>query len=63
MKWALSFPEVKAVQAQTEPNNAISQKVILHNGFQHVGQGAEGPLFEIRKPVNISLEMLGSDII
>ena len=50
VKWALSFPEVKAVQAQTEVNNTISQKVLLHNGFQHVGQGAEGPLFEIRKP-------------
>jgi ribosomal-protein-alanine N-acetyltransferase len=47
--WALAQPGVERVLAQTEPNNEISQKVLIKNGFVRNGFGGEGPLFEVRR--------------
>jgi len=44
--WALSQSGVKRVVAQTEPDNAASQRVLFKNGFKPCGTGEEGPLFE-----------------
>lgn len=43
--WALAQPGVRSVVAQTEPENAVSQKVLLASGFVRDGMGKEGPLF------------------
>lgn len=48
VKWAMKQDGVKYITAQTEPNNKISQKVLLANGFLRDGNGEEGPLFKIR---------------
>lgn len=49
VKWALEQDGVKCVTAQTIPGNIISQKVLMKNGFIHVGSGEEGPLFKIER--------------
>lgn len=49
VRWALEHEDVVCVQAQTDPENRKSQRVLAKNGFVHVGEGAEGPLFEVRK--------------
>lgn len=49
LQWALSQEDVVCVQAQTEPDNEISQKVLIRNGFVRNGDGVEGPLFEVHK--------------
>lgn len=49
VKWAMEQDGVKCITAQTEPNNKISQKVLLLNGFFRDGNGEEGPLFKIQK--------------
>lgn len=48
-EWALSKEKVRFVTAQTEPENEISQKVLLRNGFVRDGYGLEGPLFRVTK--------------
>lgn len=48
-EWALLEHDVSCVQAQTEDNNEISKKVLMKNGFQEVGRGEEGPLFEKKR--------------
>jgi len=51
VKWAFTHKEVKAVQAQTDPGNFISQRVLSANGFVRCGTGDEGPMFRLdRKP-------------
>jgi len=45
VEWALVQPGVRSVVAQAEPQNAISQKVLLASGFVRDGMGEEGPLF------------------
>ena len=45
--WALSQAEVQCVLAQTEPHNAISQRVLAKCGFVRRGNGEEGPLFSL----------------
>lgn len=49
VKWAMKQDRVQYITAQTEPNNKISQKVLLLNGFIRDGNGEEGPLFKIQK--------------
>lgn len=49
VKWALQQDGVEYISAQTEPDNKISQNVLLNNGFYRDGNGAEGPLFKIGK--------------
>ena len=50
IKWAFEHDDVKVFQAQTDPDNEISKKVLRKNGLIEVGVGYEGPLFEIRNP-------------
>lgn len=43
--WAMVQPNVKTVIGETEPDNRISQKVLLKSGFVQDGCGEEGPIF------------------
>ena len=44
--WAQHQPGVRCVEAETEPTNAVSQRVLAKCGFVANGQiGAEGPRF------------------
>ena len=46
VEWALRQPEVSRVEAETEPENRISQRVLQKCGFVPLGTtGAEGPRF------------------
>ncbi len=48
--WALQHPEVAAVEAETEPGNAASQRVLEKCGFAPNGQyGEEGPRFTLTR--------------
>ncbi|MBQ6510116.1 MAG: GNAT family N-acetyltransferase [Flexilinea sp.] len=47
--WALRDPKVTAVEAETEPDNRASQRVLEKCGFIPNGKtGEEGPRFELR---------------
>src|SRR5665647_1531046 len=48
--WAFRHADCFYVQAQTEPLNASSQKVLEKNHFLRVGVGEEGLLYELEKP-------------
>ena len=49
-QWALSQPGVSRVEAETDPDNAASQKVLAACGFVPTGTvGEEGPRFVLRK--------------
>ena len=44
--YALACPEITAVEAETAPDNEISVKVLVKNGFTSTGTfGEEGPRF------------------
>ena len=46
LQWAFKHPEVTAVEAETDPDNAASQKVLMKCGFRPNGIiGVEGPRF------------------
>ena len=46
LRWAFGFPEVAAVEAEADPENAASQKVLEKCGFQATGEiGEEGPRY------------------
>ena len=46
LQWAFRHPEVKAVEAETDPDNAASQKVLMKCGFRPMGiVGEEGPKY------------------
>ena len=46
LKWAFGHPEVKAVEAETDPYNVSSQRVLEKCGFKATGEiGEEGPRF------------------
>ena len=46
LRWAFQHPEVSAVEAETDPDNTASQKVLTNCGFRATGTtGAEGPRF------------------
>lgn len=49
INWAMAQDGVRRVTAQTEPDNKISQKVLLKNGFLCKGYGEEGPLYKVEK--------------
>ena len=50
VKWAFSKPEVNAVEAETDPDNIASQKVLEKCGFQPNGEmGEEGPRFVVSR--------------
>jgi RimJ/RimL family protein N-acetyltransferase len=48
--WAFSQEKVYFVTAETEPENAASQRVLQKLEFRPAGFGAEGPRFEKEKP-------------
>ena len=46
LKWAFGHPEVVAVEAESDPDNAASQRVLEKCGFLATGEiGEEGPRF------------------
>ena len=46
LKWALRHPEIKAVEAEANPGNAASQRVLMKCGFRPNGEiGEEGPRY------------------
>lgn len=47
--WAFS-QNVYYVQAQAEPDNEASKKVLNKNKFKHIGNGNEGLSYELEKP-------------
>ncbi len=48
--WAFEHPEVTAVEAETEPDNAASQRVLEKCGFIPDGTfGEEGPRFVLKR--------------
>ena len=52
-QWALSQPGVRCITAETEANNAASQKVLDKAGFTATGEyGEEGPLFALTQKVS-----------
>ena len=49
VQWALAQKGVTRVEAETEPDNEKSQKVLLNAGFRPTGElGEEGPRFAYR---------------
>lgn len=49
-QWAFSTDQVTFIEAETEPDNAASQKVLQKNGFIATGKnGEEGPRFLLGK--------------
>ena len=52
-RWAMEQNGVSGVEAETEPGNQASQRVLEKNGFRPTGQmGEEGPRFIREKPRN-----------
>ena len=51
-EWAFSQQDVYYVQAETEPGNAASARVLEKCGFVPAGTGAEGPRYEKEKPAS-----------
>ena len=50
VEWAFSQPRVLAVEAETDPDNIASQRVVEKCGFKATGTiGEEGPRFIIHK--------------
>ncbi len=50
VEWAFSHPEIIAVEAETDPDNVASQKVLTKCGFEANGEiGEEGPRFIVHK--------------
>ncbi len=48
--WALDRPEIAAVEAETDPENRASQKVLAKAGFLPTGTtGEEGPRFILKR--------------
>lgn len=48
-EWALAQPGVTRIEAETDPNNTASQKVLSACGFVPNGKtGEEGPIFVLR---------------
>ncbi|SDN76462.1 Protein N-acetyltransferase, RimJ/RimL family [Acetanaerobacterium elongatum] len=51
LAWAFGHQGVYFVTAETEKDNAASIQVLKKNGFAPAGEGKEGPLWELEKPV------------
>ena len=50
LDWAFRNPNVTAIEAETDPENTASQRVLAKCGFTANGKtGEEGPRFEFRK--------------
>ena len=52
-KWAFGYAEVKLLEAETDAENAVSQRVLEKCGFRPSGAfGEEGPRFTLRRPID-----------
>ena len=52
--WAFQNPELQAVEAETDPENTASQRVLKKCGFTATGEtGEEGPRFAKTRPMLI----------
>lgn len=59
LQWAFGHPEVCAVEAETEPDNAASQRVLQKCGFRPSGEhGEEGPRFRISREDYVNRQAL-----
>ena len=48
LKWAFRHSEIKAVDAEADPDNSASQRVLLKCGFRPNGEiGEEGPRYRV----------------
>ena len=55
LMWAFQHPQVRAVEAETDPDNAASQRVLAKCGFQEAGiTGEEGPRFIVFREGNMN---------
>lgn len=52
VQWAFSQPGVYAVDAETEPGNEPSKRLLLKLQFKPNGKGEEGPRFRKMKPLH-----------
>lgn len=50
-QWAFSSQDVVFVEAETEPGNRASQRVLEKCGFTPDGEGKEGPRFVLESPL------------
>lgn len=50
-QWAFGSADVIFVEAETEPDNKASQRVLEKCGFKPDGDGKEGPRFVLEKPL------------
>lgn len=50
-QWAFDQKDVVFVEAETDPSNKASQRVLEKCGFAPDGTGAEGPRFVLEKPL------------
>ena len=52
-RWAFLHPAVKSLEAETDAENAASQRVLEKCGFRPNGTfGEEGPRFKLDRPIN-----------
>ena len=55
LRWAFQQPGIFAVEAETEADNAASQRVLLKNGFRATGTtGPEGPRFIVYREYHMN---------
>lgn len=50
VQWAFGQPDVVFVEAETEPQNKASQRILEKCGFVPDGTGKEGPRFVVKSP-------------
>ncbi|HPE94936.1 MAG TPA: GNAT family protein [Bacillota bacterium] len=50
ISWAFSHDDVYFAEAETEPSNKASQRVLDKLSFKPFGEGKEGPRFRLEKP-------------
>lgn len=51
IQWAFRQPDVAFVEAETDPENKASQRILEKCGFQPDGTGIEGPRFVLESPI------------
>ena len=63
LKWAFNHPEVVAVEAESDPDNTASQRVLEKCGFLATGAiGEEGPRFIVYKGANRPVDGAGCPV-
>ncbi len=53
--WGFSMPGCYFIQAQTEPGNRASERVLEKSGFRTAGSGSEGRLWERERPSSATI--------